>query len=530
MNNINLTLRHRAAAGLLALPLVLSFPSTVDAQSLLPENPKRPAVDPSLAAPLKELSNAFSSVANSASPAVVYITAERKQAQVLLNTNPGTSNQFYYFDNNLGQPQNLRDLFDQQGSGSTPNGNGFFRIEPFEQRAPLPRRVSQGSGFIINATNGYILTNNHVVENAEDIRVHLSDRRVVDATVLGSDKAGDVALLQINADNLHEVALGDESKLSVGEWIVAVGSPFGLQHSVTAGIVSAVGRGQVGILEFEEFIQTDAAINPGNSGGPLLNLAGEVVGMNTAIATRSQGYEGVGFAIPISTVRRIAEQLLANGEVRRSMLGVVIQEIDDDLAAQFGVSARQNVLISDVQDGTPAFAAGLQEGDVITKLNGHQVTAVDRFRNEISLITPGTQVNLTIVRDGQEEEVPVTLAERPSDGNANAGLRSAAQTPAKKVEPFRADTLGFSVQELTERAATSLNMVGQKGVVISEVDSGSEAEREGLEAGQVITRVGNNPVETVEEFTEAIADHSADIVLLQVRTARGKRFVTLSTK
>jgi len=280
----------------------------------------------------------------------------------------------------------------------------------------MPRKFQQrgqGSGFIISK-DGYILINNHVVGDADLIKVKLSDGREFKAKVIGTDPQSDVAVIKIDATNLPVLRLGDSDKLEVGEWVIAIGNPFGLSQTVTVGVVSAKGRSRIGINDYEDFIQTDAAINPGNSGGPLVNIHGEAVGMNTAIFSRSGGYMGIGFAIPINMAKAIKDQLLKKGKVTRGWLGVVIQDIDEELAKSFGLEKTEGVLIAEVSEGSPAEKAGLKQGDIILRLNGKKVDDLGELRNKIALTAPGTKVKLEVLRENKRRTIQVTIGEQPA--------------------------------------------------------------------------------------------------------------------
>ena len=276
-----------------------------------------------------------------------------------------------------------------------------------------PQRTGQGSGVIVDR-KGHVLTNAHVVRNATKIRVRLHDGRTEAATLVGADPQSDLAVLKIEAADLTPARIGSSERLKVGEWVVAIGTPFGLQQTVTAGIVSAKGRSHVGLVDHEDFIQTDAAINPGNSGGPLLNLRGEVVGINSAIFSRSGGNMGIGFAIPADLAQHVLEQLTEDGRVSRGYLGVMVSDVTPDLAGHLGLRARDGAVISVIQDDSAAKAAGLQVGDVVLTVNRQRVTGSAALRNAVALIEPGRSVSMTLIRDGERKTVEVTLGTRPA--------------------------------------------------------------------------------------------------------------------
>ncbi len=449
---------------------------------------------------LRESSRAFASVAEQVSPSVVFIQTERAvQAQ----QNP--------FSSPFGD-----DLFERFFGEPLP---GTPRQQPPSQR----RAVGQGSGFVFSVEDGllndkaYILTNNHVVEGADTITVTFNDGRAFDAEITGTDPQSDVAVIEITGDNLPALALGDSDQLAVGEWVVAIGNPFGLSHSLTVGVVSALGRTSLGISDYEDFIQTDAAINPGNSGGPLVNLDGEVIGINTAIASRSGGYMGIGFAIPSNLAKSIADQLMSSGEVTRGYLGIVIQDLTGDLAASFDLDTTQGILVAQVSPGSPAEEAGLEQGDVIVAYQGQDVTNVGTFRNQVSLTQPGTEARLAIVRDGERIDLSVTLGT----------LEGAQMATGDTVES--AEEIGLSVQTMTPELARQFDMEPGEGVVVTQVVSGSVADAAGIQAGMVILEVNRNPVTSAEAFNRAIsAAGDEQRALLLIRTNGGQRFVVLS--
>lgn len=449
---------------------------------------------------LRESSRAFASVAQQVSPSVVFIQTERSvRTPVQGQFNSPFSDDF--FNRFFGEE------FSGPGNPQQPQG----------QR----RAVGQGSGFVFSIDEGllndkaYILTNNHVVEGADTIRVTFADGREFDAEITGTDPQSDVAVIEIEAGNLPALSLGDSSRLEVGEWVVAIGNPFGLSHSLTVGVVSALGRTSLGISDYEDFIQTDAAINPGNSGGPLVNLEGEVIGINTAIASRSGGYMGIGFAIPSNLARNIADQLINSGEVTRGYLGIIIQDLTQDLANSFDLDSTRGILVSQVSPGSPAAAAGIEEGDVIIGYQGNDVSNVGTFRNQVSLTPPGTDTRLTVIRNGSELALNVTIGT----------LEGASVAMEESME--RSDQIGLGVQTLTPQLARQLGIEASEGVVVSQVQPGSPAEAAGLGTGMVIVEVNRSPVTDAEAFERAIRDSDGQRALLLVRTTGGQRFVVL---
>ncbi len=392
----------------------------------------------------------------------------------------------------------------------------FGHMNPGRQPQQQYRQEGQGSGFIISS-DGYILTNNHVVGDADEITVKLNDGRELKAKVVGTDPHTDVAVIKVDADNLHALPVGDSDSLEVGEWVMAVGNPFGLTQTVTVGVVSAKGRSGMGIVDYEDFIQTDAAINPGNSGGPLLSLDGKVVGMNTAIFSKSGGYMGIGFAIPVNMVLKVYHQLRDNGSISRGYLGVVIQDLNSDLAKSFRLDENEGVLVSQVAKDSAAEKAGLEVGDVIVHLDGTQVKNVGSFRNRIALSSPGTKHKLGVIRNGKEIDISVKLGKLDKNTLASG-------TPAETKS-----MLGLTVQNLTADLAERYGYESESGVIISEVEQGSAAARAGLAPGVLITEVDKKPVKNVREFHNAVSKGLKDnkTVLLLVRQEGYSRFVVI---
>ena len=445
---------------------------------------------------LRESGQAFRSVAKKVSPAVVFIQAEH-----VLKGNEGNINPF-------------------EGG---PFGDDFFRRffgQPPQQQNPhqgLPkqRSVGQGSGFIISA-DGYIMTNNHVVGDADKVTVRLLDGREYTAKTIGTDPPTDVAIIKIDADGeLPFLKLGDSDQLEVGDWVLAVGNPFGLSHTLTAGIVSAKGRSGMGLNDYENFIQTDAAINPGNSGGPLVNLDGEVVGMNSAIFSRSGGYMGIGFAIPINMIEDIRDQLVEHGSVTRGRLGVYIQDLTKDLADSFGIEQRKGILVAQVLEKSPAEEAGLKQGDVIIALDGNPVEKVAKFRNQIALTHPGTKVTLTVLRDGKEKKVDVKIGTLDAEEGGQAA-------PGGDIPK-----LGLSLQKLTPELADRLGYQDAKGVLVTAVEPDSLAARAGIERGNLIEEVNRKSVTSPDQVEKLIKESNKKSVLLLVRSGDATRYLAL---
>ena len=397
-----------------------------------------------------------------------------------------------------------------------------FFGDQFGQMQPKPQREqSLGSGVIVTS-DGTILTNNHVIDGATDIKVQLSDKRELQAKVVGKDAKTDIAVLKIEASGLPILALGDSSKLQVGDLVLAIGEPFGLGGTATMGIVSATGRSGLGIESYEDFIQTDAAINPGNSGGAMIDLRGNLVGINTAIVSGGGGSMGVGFAIPINMVRSVMDQLVSHGKVVRGYLGVYIQDVSPSIAKQFGLSQNNGVLIGDVSAGTPGERAGLKRGDIVTELNGEPVKDAGRLRLRISQTAPGTDVKLRIWRDGMNQDVSVKLGELPPD--KTGGTSESGESGGEALG-------GIAVQELTPDIAQQLDLsAGTRGVVVSSVEPASTAEAAGIERGDVIQEVNHKRVTTVQEYNQAMRAAGNQPVLLLINKHGITQYVVVEGK
>lgn len=364
-----------------------------------------------------------------------------------------------------------------------------------------------GSGVIVNAEKGYILTNNHVIAGADDIRISLQNGKRYSAQVIGADPPTDLAVLQIESPpTLTAANLGNSEQLKIGEWVLAIGSPFGLDSTVTAGIISAQGRADVGVADFENFIQTDAAINPGNSGGALVNTRGELVGINTAIATRTNGYMGIGFAIPINMAKKVMQELVTQGEVIRSQLGVYIGEIDSDLRSALKISASQEgILAMEVIPETPAAEVGFQKYDVIISLEGRPVRKVQEFRNAIAMTKPGTTVKIEVLRNGKKQLLTPQLRELPSSG-----------MPGPMTTDIQ-ERLGFQVAALTERIRQRLGLGDLTGLVVIQIAEDSSAYKRGLRQGDIITEMNQQAVSDLEEAEAAIANRKpGDAIVIQL--------------
>ncbi len=368
--------------------------------------------------------------------------------------------------------------------------------DPFFRRffeVPHERQFrSAGSGVIVDAKNGYIVTNFHVVENATEITVTLLDNRSFSATVVGSDEGADIAVLQVKQPNLVAMALGDSSRLEVGDYVVAIGNPFGLAHTVTAGIVSALGRTGINPDGYEDFIQTDASINPGNSGGALVNLHGELVGINSAIYSSSGGNIGIGFAIPVNMVKGVMDQLIKYGQVKRGILGVQLYNVTPDIAKEFGVAESSGALVAGVAQGSAAERAGVKTGDIITSINGVPKKDAGELRNSIGMLRVGDKVEIGLLRDGKPRTVTAIIAERGDAETANA------------VDINK----GLDGAELNDAADGS-------GVLVKAIQEGSPAAQNGLRANDLIVGVGRTPVANTKAFKEAVK--GAAVLVLNVR-------------
>jgi serine protease Do len=387
----------------------------------------------------------------------------------------------------------------------------FGMPDPRGQRAPRggggneEQMQGMGSGFIVSA-DGIIITNAHVVDGAKEVTVKLTDKREFKAKVLGSDKRTDVAVIKVDANNLPTVKMGDPAQLRVGEWVAAIGSPFGFENTVTAGIVSAKSRSMED--GFVPFIQTDVAVNPGNSGGPLFNMAGEVVGINSMIYSRSGGYMGLSFAIPIDTALKVKDQLVAHGKVERGRIGVAVQEVTRDLADSFKLAKPEGALLGGVEKGSPADRAGLQAGDVVLALDGKPVADATALARGIADHKPGDSVQLKVWRDGAARDIAVKVGETPGE---KVAARSDA-APAGK--------LGVSARELSEQERRQLGADG--GVVVEQV--AGAAAKAGVQPGDIIVGVGSERVNTVDELKRAV-EKSGKVVALRVQRGKAERFV-----
>jgi serine protease Do len=420
---------------------------------------------------------------------------------------------------NISTTQVVKQPMLPQGIPDTPDApfNEFFRRYFGEGGAPEQFDTkSLGSGFIISS-DGYILTAAHVVENAKEVVVKLTDRREFNAKVVGADKRSDVALLKIEATGLPKVAIGDPQKLQVGEWVLAIGSPFGFENSATAGIVSAKGR-SLPTENYVPFIQTDVAINPGNSGGPLFNLNGEVVGINSQIYSRTGGFMGLSFAVPIDMANNIANQLKATGHVKRGWLGITIQDVTRELAKSFGMRKPHGALVSDILPNSPAAKSDLRVGDVVVEYDGTTIDLSSDLPPRVGLTEAGTRAKLGVVRHGQTQTVWVTVGQLPED---SAEAQPAVQQPKQENR----NQLGLAISNLTAQQKKQLGV--QNGVVVNEMSNGP-ALRAGIRPGDVILEMDGKPVKNVAAFDQLIRQAPKDRpVALLVRRGSGSLFLAL---
>lgn len=406
----------------------------------------------------EELSQAFERVAENITPSVVTISTESKPKKA-----------------KAGQKDPLREFF----------GDDF----PFDKMAPTPQR-GLGTGVIVDE-QGHIITNNHVIGDSSEVSVRLSNERTVKAKVVGTDPRTDLAVIKIKVkEELPKPAkLGDSEKLKIGEWVVAAGASFGLDNTITAGIVSAKGRAISGGAQYEDFIQTDAAINPGNSGGPLVNLRGEVVGINTAIVSKSGGYMGIGFAIPVNMAKQVLDSLIKNGKVTRGWLGVGIQNLNEDLARSFDYTETEGALVGHVDPKGPAKKAGLQQGDIIVQLGKDKIKNVNQLRNLVASLKPGTAIDLTLVRGGKKETRSVTIGELPNQ-----------PTEVEPESNGSVEDLGLTVEEFDQSSPRKPRTERTEGLVITQIDPQGLAARADLQPGDIIVSINGKDVSTIDEF------------------------------
>ncbi len=433
------------------------------------------------------ISKAFTDVAKKATPAVVFIKVESAATQ----------------DDNM------------YGGGTNPFSDEFFhRFFGSPQGAPQKPQpqMSQGSGFFVTS-DGYLFTNAHLVRAAEKITIAFTDGRELDAKLVGADSHTDIAVIKVEGKNFPFLNLGDSDKIEIAEWVVAIGSPFQLEATVTVGVVSAKGRQNLRINDFEDFIQTDAAINPGNSGGPLLNLNAEVIGINTAIFSRNGGYMGIGFAIPSNMAKYIMKQIIDSGTVTRGFLGVSLQPIDKDLADAFGLEKAEGALIAEVVKDSPADKAGLKQGDIIIEYNKTPVKSGGSLRNDISMMAPGSKITFKINRKGQIMTIPVVIGSASDTAVSAGGVVSKMGIEVDSLSPEMANQLGYPPSE--------------GGVVITKVKPGSPAATAGIRPGFLIQAVNHKKISNLDDFNQAISDaNNQKRILLLIRQGNVARYYT----
>ncbi len=436
----------------------------------------------------QKLNQEFHKVAKDVSPAVVHITTVREVRRSRRPFGGGSGRQHPFF------------------------GDEFFeRFFDTPRRRDSPekyRKKGMGSGVIVDAENGYVLTNYHVVRKTKKVKVKLGEHRDYEADIVGTDSATDLAVLQIDADDLPEAKLAGGDNIKVGHHVLAIGNPFGLDRTITSGIISATGRENIGIAEYESFIQTDAAINPGNSGGPLVNMEGEIIGISTAIFSRSGGHMGIGFAVPADMVKSVMNELIEHGKVTRGWLGVRIQEFTPEIAKALQADVEEGVLIADVISDTPAEEAGLKRGDLIIKFNGEDVSGVSALRRKVADVDPETEVPITVVRDGGEKRLKVEIAKRPKK-------EGQAESEESEWE------LGIEVENLTDELRQRYGIQLEKGVLITSVGRGSPAANAGVRPGMVILEVNRKRVHNVEDFKNTLDQIPPSQKLLLLVSHRG---------
>jgi serine protease Do len=464
-------LNSRAGGFLLAVGLILAGSAVA-----FDMNAKDKTDHPSIKIPMDESAvnrdtlprGSYANVIKKVTPAVVKIETTTKIEGTSMQQMPGFDDPFW-----------RRFFGDQFGGGNF--------------RGQMPPQIEHGLGSgVIVTKDGYIMTNNHVVDGAKEVKVTLQDGREFTAKVVGRDPKSDIAVVKVDANDLPTISLADSEKVEVGDVVLAIGNPFGVGQTVTSGIVSAKNRGNMGIEDYEDFIQTDAAINPGNSGGALIDIDGRLIGINTAILSRSGGSQGVGFAIPSNLARNVMESLVKNGKVTRGYLGVVIQTITPDLQQEFNLKDNKGALVGDVTPNSPAEKAGLKDGDVVTEFNGHPVTDSRRLQLDVAATAPGSTVPMTILRDGTKKSLEVTVKQLPgSDKLAQADSSSTEDTGTLN---------GVEVADLDQQAHQQFNVPKNvKGAVVTQVDPGSPAAEAGLKPGVVIQEINHQPVKSADE-------------------------------
>lgn len=437
---------------------------------------------------MEETSRAFSEIVRAVSPAVVNISSTK-----VIKKQPTPFDEFFDF------------------------------LYPFpDGRGKRWKEQSLGSGVIVSP-DGYIVTNNHVVEQADEIKVILIDKKSFKAKIVGSDPKTDIAIIKIDAKGLPVLPWGDSERLQVGEFVLAIGNPFGLSHTVTMGIISAVGRADVGITDYENFIQTDAAINPGNSGGPLVNIKGELIGINTAIFSKTGGYQGIGFTVPTNMVRIVMDQLIKQGKVTRGWLGITIQELTPEIAQKFGLKQSEGALVSDVAKGSPAHRAGIVRGDIILEFNGKKVRDVATLRNMVAQSKVGSQVEIKVLRRDREITLKANIMELPTE------MGDVVPSSSNSMDMSDSALSGITVMDINAAVAKQLGIDrDEKGVVIVKIEHGSSAEDAGLRKGDVVQEIDRQRINGLNDFNKATSKiRTEDTVLLFVNRSGRKFYVAL---
>ena len=468
MNRPTQSVSTFAGIAVLGATLIWSYASLTTSHA---SNPSPVAEERPIATSASLPSAGFADVAKTVTPAVVNITTSAAE-QVSDSTHPrGRTDEFF-------------------GSPFGPRRFGP-PMEPRERRGG-----GQGSGVIVTS-DGYILTNNHVIDGAKTVTITLPDKREFKGRIVGSDPKSDIAVVKIDGQHLPTIPWGDSGRLQVGEYVLAVGNPFGLSSTVTLGIVSALGRGRMGITQYEDFIQTDAAINPGNSGGALVNTRGEFIGLNTAIFSQSGGYQGVGFAVPTSMSKPIYESLVKTGKVVRGYLGIGIQDLNQDLAKSFDLKGNNGAIVTDLKEEGPAEKAGLKQGDVITSFQGTPIEDAVTLQRAVTRSAVASKAMVKVMRDGHEKDLSVTIGELPDNQQVAKAETGSSDQPLA----------GLAVQELDRETAQELGLKGQlQGVVVTSVDPESEAERAGLMPGDVIREINRKPVASMKDYDRVASD------------------------
>ena len=450
-----------------------------------------------------DLSVAFERIANSIGPSVVSIEATRT---VRMTQSAG----------NL--PPEMQEFFERFGGPSVPGfGGGDQPDREF-------RQGGEGSGFVVRS-DGYIVTNNHVIDGADEVAVVFTDGSRATAEVIGTDPGSDIAVIKVDRTDLESVSFADADDLRVGQWVVAAGNPFGLSSTITAGIVSATNRRTLGITGYEDFIQTDAAINPGNSGGPLVDLNGDVVGINTAILSRNGGNQGIGLAIPVRIAGPVVESLITSGSVTRGYIGIGGGDLNDGLARSFGFRGTEGVVVNNVPEGDPADRAGLEVGDIITEINDQPTPNFAELRLIAAELKPGDTAALTVFREGRERVIELTVAPRPD------AARAAGAGETRPGAPIEMEKVGIEVTTITPEVRTQFRMPDTiNGVVIARVDPSSPAGRNGLRPGQIVRRIGDATIETMDDFNEAMKDADlSDGIRMLIQQGNARQFVWLES-